>query len=140
MHYRRFDIYSKTVDFVLHLRMMPRAMGPYYGDAEIVLRNNFLKAHREAQFLFSKSSGVYALIYEIDRLSGDILYFTADEANLARDNPELYKQMSTSRIAALKRMQTVLDELDGKIMRYLTFDHIQAISSLEDLLDSPDQS
>lgn len=114
LYNRRFEIYTRVLDFY-------QAIVMWEGSPEqIGLQYPFLKAYREARFLFPKESGVFDYIGEFQKHAFTIVHFDKLKS-LAKEAPEEFLKYSRQREDSLSWLLNSMVGLEERLAPYLNF-------------------
>jgi len=117
LYNRRFEIYTRVLDFY-------QAIVIWEGSPEqIALQYPFLKAYREAKFLFPKDSGVFDYIGQFHKHAFTIVHFGKLKF-LAREAPEEFLKHSRQRENSLSWLLNSMLELEERLAPFLNFHEI----------------
>lgn len=126
LYRRRFDVYLKTLDYWQELSVW----NPTQKEIELtnlsdspelrIYQKNFIKAHREAQFLFDDESGILNLLETMHADSIAVIGYRRDLAPKSQPGPELVQSYEESE-EKRKRMDEAIPRLEKKLARYLDF-------------------
>ena len=114
LYNRRFDIYTKVVDYSLQFRF-PTPPGSLCDDKSVA----FIKAFRESLFLFESDSGIYEYIEELKHLCSKINTFYQDPENSSLN----LCQIHTEQLG----IEETLKCLEQALLPYLKMNHIKRV-------------
>jgi hypothetical protein len=114
LYNRRFEIYSKVLDF-------SQALSMWHGTPEqMALRAPFIKAFRESRFLFPRSSGVYNLLEEFQEHAMVVMGFEDLKPVLQTLDQETMRQYE-KRTESQAWIMSAFEPLEQKMAPYLDF-------------------
>jgi hypothetical protein len=114
LYNRRFEIYSKVLDFYQELLI-------WQGRPEqVALQIPFIKAFRESRFLFPKKSGVYNLLEEFHKNAFVVTQFEIYKPHMANLGEEGMK-LGHKRAESVNWIKSSLESLEQKMAPYLDF-------------------
>jgi hypothetical protein len=129
LYNKRFDIYMRTLRFY-HVLLAPEEAckdGSFF-----IRRADFIMACRESRFLFDNTSGVYALLHDLNTASFKITGFREHgKEELASDADTLIK-FSKEVGEALALWNISFDRLEHSMAPYLNFHYTSILSPLVD--------
>ena len=128
LYNRRFDVYSRTLDLyhaMLEWRSteLEKRTTSLQDSAELrVAQKAFIKASREAQFLFKDDSGIKAQLEQIHKDSIGIIGLKRD--TLPKLSGPDFIPFNDECDACLKRFHDAIPSLEDKMSKYLDFHRI----------------
>jgi len=133
LYNRRFDVYSRTLDFYHSLQLwtptdLEKASTSLQDSAELrKTQRAFIKASREAQFLFSDASGIHKRLEQMHVDTMLIIRYRRDIAPKVIGQPEMISEHAkfTER---LKRIDDSIPLLEQELSKYLDFHALSAWS------------
>ena len=127
LYNRRFDIYSRVLDFVYALddwnpTEAERNSSSLQDSADLVeAQRAFIKATRESQFLFKDNSGVHKLLEQMHADSAGIIGYKRDIArNAAFVGPDVPLQFNEF-LKKKERIRSSIPPLEQAMSAYLDF-------------------
>jgi hypothetical protein len=114
LYNRRFDIYLRTLTFHQAL------IGWDGSEAQTALQAPFIKAFREAKFLFPEDSGVYQLLHTFFMHSFVIVKYSEHRAMFVPGSPEATSQIQ-KKLDAVSWIADSIGPLEDKLAPFLNF-------------------
>jgi hypothetical protein len=122
LYNKRFEIYLRTVKYYQAL------MKSKDNDEETVAAlESFIIASREAQFLFSPESGVYQLLWNLNKASGIITGLRTLPDGLSAEERLSFHQQRTDAMMLWTRS---MEPLEALMAPYLNYHYATALSAL----------
>ena len=126
LYNKRFDIYVRTVKLYQALLKPER---DYEAETFAALRNDFIIATRESQFLFKPESGVYSLLSSLNSNSFKITRQKDKPEGLLPDEViDNQRQFSE----AVTRWNSSMEPLEAMLAPYLNYHYASAPSEIAD--------
>jgi hypothetical protein len=125
LYNRRFDIYSKSVNFYQALLRIPSKDGTQSErDCFNVTKNEFIKARLESQFLFAPKSGVYALLDEMKTRSSRMIAYQYILSPAFKPGTKEWEKNFNQNEEDLEWASGFIEKLGGAMARYLNFHRV----------------
>ncbi len=127
LYNRRFDIYLKTIDFWHELSdwrpSLEEANSTTLNDSKELrdCQKAFIKASREAQFLFDDESGIQKLLEQMHSDSIGIIGYKRDVVPKLAAQQEMIRTLYDQFLERQQRMDRSIFILEEKLARYLDF-------------------
>lgn len=118
LYEKRFSIYEATLLF--YQKIVACTAETIKTEAFNIAQKDFIKASREAQFLFSTESGIFQLLEEWHTRSFKVIGFKEIAKDLVRNHDEFLRMQSES-IDALEFFNQSLKKLECLLTPYLYF-------------------
>lgn len=118
LYEKRFAIYEATLLF--YQKVMACTAETIKTDDFNIAQKNFIKASREAQYLFSTESGIFKLLEEWHTRSFKVIGFRDVAKDLAQ-HPDAFSKTQTECNDALQFFEQSLKRLEGMLAPYLYF-------------------
>jgi len=133
LYNRRFDVYSRTLDFYHSLHEwtptdLEKASTSLQDSAELrKTQRAFIKASREAQFLFADASGIHKRLEQMHADTLFIIGYKRDTAPNLVGQPETISEYQKF-AERLKRIEDSIPLLEQELSKYLDFHALSAWS------------
>jgi hypothetical protein len=127
LYNRRFDVYSRTLDFCHALfdwrpTDLEKATSSLKDSPKLKQSQRaFLKASREAQFLFDDKSGIHKRLEQIHRDAIRVIGFRRNVAPVLDGQPEMFFQQHSEFQRSLQRIDESIPLLEQEMLCYLDF-------------------
>jgi len=123
---RRFEIYSKTLAFYQIVSWFnPLKSSDEDRTKYEVLQIDFIRSHRESQFLFSKKSGIYHLLNEFQKKANSIYQYR--ESRWERGTKDTKRENENEFESNKEWMGNFLPQLEKALKPYLKFQKIAGV-------------
>ena len=124
LYNRRFDVYAQTLAFYQALIIYDPSADE---DSFRKIRADFIKACRESQFLFDKSSKISAIVNQMHDKSYAVSGFKENAKKMAASgDPETLSKMSTESHDTLMMFLIYIEKLEHALAPYLNFHKLVA--------------
>ncbi len=117
LYNRRFEIFSSLYDF--YDAMI--SWTPTPDSEQIAARKRFHRASQEAEFLFTRESGIAALLDDLNRQGLRVIGFKENAGNYKSDPTTMHAEFTKSQEIMVKGFDDGLARLKTAIHPYLNF-------------------